>query len=119
MEEKIMSRIGKYTDEKNVVLKKRDEILNGEPKKFIVKHTMLAPRSDPDDEIIDRIRNLHTKKAQETQVQKQVLEQGNSKNFKKNRKSRSQVSLKASPSFRAISRGTYYKINSIHDPPPP
>lgn len=29
------------------------------------------------------------------------------------------MNLKPSPSFRAISRGTYYKVNGIRNPPPP
>jgi hypothetical protein len=32
---------------------------------------------------------------------------------------KSLLNLKPSPSFRAISRGTYYKVNTVRDPPPP
>lgn len=38
----MFSRAGKYTEERNMILSKKDQILNNQQKKFIIKSTSLA-----------------------------------------------------------------------------
>lgn len=52
MKGEMMSRAGKYTEEKYTVIKKQDEILSGYQRKFVVKSSMLAPPKELLDEII-------------------------------------------------------------------
>jgi hypothetical protein len=62
MEGKMMSRVGKYTEEKHTVIKRRDEILSGHVKKFVVKSSMLAPKADPDEQLLNQVKVMHSKK---------------------------------------------------------
>lgn len=89
---------------------------------------MLAPKADAEDKLLDQMKLFHTKKVAEIQGIKEplkpvkpphLIKKGAKKGIKKVRKSRSLLNLKPSPSFRAISRGTYYKVNTVRDPPPP
>lgn len=113
MEEKMLSRVGKYMDEKNGVLKRKDELLSGKRRKYIVKSQILLPQKDPEEALLENVRLLHNKKVQEMQTKmKPLLVPNEQKRYspEKNEKS---------VSFRTISRGTYYRINSVRDPAPP
>ncbi|CAI2375150.1 unnamed protein product [Moneuplotes crassus] len=123
MDMKMLSRVGKSTDERYSSLKNKNQILSGERKKFIVRSSFLKPKKDPDANFLERIRLIQSKNLPDP---KQLLT--NNKNImkkndspKKNRKHRNSVDdLRGKQSsFRAISRGTYYKINSVKDLPPP
>lgn len=61
MDGKMMSRVGKYTEEKHTVIKKKDEILSGQTRKFVVKSTIFSPQPDPDEELLDQVKIMHNK----------------------------------------------------------
>ena len=57
----MLSRAGKYTDEKYTVLKNKEEILSGFRRKFVVKSNMLIPQKDPDEILLEKVRIMHNK----------------------------------------------------------
>lgn len=69
MDLKMLSRAGKSTDERYMVLKKKDEILGDKRKTFVVKSKYMLPKQDAEQELIDRVRFLHNKKMPELQPQ--------------------------------------------------
>lgn len=115
----MLSRAGKSTDEKYAVFKKKDEILSGVNKKFVVKTGFLPPKKDPDQDYLERIKLVQGKKIMQTPTEQLLSPLDKSKAKRKSpRQPKEQIKGKWS-SFRTISRGTYYKVNSVRNPPPP
>ncbi|CAI2375763.1 unnamed protein product [Moneuplotes crassus] len=123
MEMKMLSRAGKSTDELYSVLKNKKSILSGERKKYIVRSTFLKPKKDPDANFLERIRLIQNNKIPEpqkllTSPTKGITKSNSKRKDKKQRNSVDDEKGRQS-SFRTISRGTYYRINSVRDLPPP
>jgi len=60
MDTKMFSRAGKSTDQKYAVFKK-DEVLSGKTRKFVVKSSFLSPKKEPDQNFLERIRLIQNK----------------------------------------------------------
>lgn len=121
MEAKMLSRAGKYSTEKFAVLKKKDEILSNDLKKFVVKSGFNLPKKTPVDDFLERVKLIQNKQVQEIQPLKPPVLSPKGKHKSKKKKPRQAPVIEPGKwsTFRAISRGTYYKVNSVRDPPPP
>jgi hypothetical protein len=65
MDLKMLSRAGKSTDEKYAILKKKDEIVSGHNKKFVVKSQFSFLKKEVNEDFFDKFKLLQIKKTQE------------------------------------------------------
>jgi len=83
----------------------------------------LKPKVDPDQNFLERIKLIQNKKLPDTtQAQLKpatLLPKQIHKRRNKGVREPSPIKPGRLSSFRTISRGTYYKVNSVRDPPPP
>lgn len=61
----MLSRAGKSTDEKYAILKKKDEIVSGFNKKFVVKSQFSFAKKEGSEDFFDKLKLLQIKKVQE------------------------------------------------------